>query len=214
MWVCQGFVQWQHKALRFVLRAPSDDAYCFLVPELILGGPISWFFSMLWNDHWALPCGSHPLNSFLSIKGLFLQHPITALWWSLVRNLPKVFLRNQMYDVHWIPCIILQTPALNWGTNSPHRCHADPFPTGCLDFCIVICYWLYCHAKAGSGLALCASQKPCLTLFCRQITLTPHHSCSTGDPSWGTFDTYQLGLCNFTVSSVLPGKCHPVLVTC
>lgn len=73
MWVCQGFIQWQHKALCFVLRALSDYAYCFLVPELILGGPISWFFSTLWNDHWVLPSVPHPLNSFLSIKGLFLQ---------------------------------------------------------------------------------------------------------------------------------------------
>lgn len=79
MWVCQGFIQWQHKVLCFVLRALSDDVYCFLVPELILVGPISWFFSTLWNVHWVVHSVSHPLNSFPSIKALFLQPPSDSL---------------------------------------------------------------------------------------------------------------------------------------
>lgn len=54
--------------------------------------------------------------------------------------------------------------------------------------------------------------RPCLTLFFGQITFAPHHSSSTGDSSCGVFDMYQLRLCSFMVSSVLPGKCHPVLV--
>ena len=153
----------------FVFCSLSPCRWCLLlvVPQLILGGPISWFFSTLWNDHWVLPFVSHPLNSFPSIKELFLQ-PASA---SLV--------------------VFCEEPSKSLSGEPNLWCPLDPLYQ-LSSFLDSLALWPFSVLQTQLScwvwkldLLVCASQKSCLTLFYRQVTLITHHSCSNrGSYPW------------------------------